>query len=180
MIMTILNRKFYLKDTLHVARNLLGCILCRKIDAEIYRGIIVEAEAYTQEDAACHAFKGITPRCQAMFEEGGISYVYFTYGMHYCFNVVTEAKGRGCAVLIRALEPIGFGGNTDGPAKLCKVLKINKELNGVDLTSEESSIWIEKGELVKDVSTTTRIGIKQNADYLWRFYIKDNHWVSKR
>lgn len=177
--MAILKRSFYLKNTLAVAKNLLGLVLCRRIGDKVYKGIIVETEAYTQDEPACHAFKGITPRCEVMFKEGGFAYVYFTYGMHYCVNVVTEKEGKGCAVLIRALEPIGFDG-TNGPAKLCKVLNITRELNGVDLTSEDSPMWIERGKKPAEIVETTRIGIKLAADYPWRFYIKNNKWVSKK
>lgn len=92
--MTVLKKSFYLKDTLDVARELLGCVLCRRINDEILRGVIVETEAYTQDDPACHAYKGITERSKVMFEDGGISYVYFIYGMHFCFNAVTEKKTR--------------------------------------------------------------------------------------
>lgn len=177
--MARLKRSFYTKSTLDVAKNLLGCVLCRKIGNTIYKGIIVETEAYTQEEPSCHAYKGVTPRCEAMFKIGGHVYVYFTYGMHYCMNVVTEKAGRGCAVLIRALEPLNEAGETNGPAKLCKVFNITKELYGLDLTDKTSPIWIEEGEKPKEIVTTTRIGIKLAADYPWRFYIKDNKWVSK-
>lgn len=178
--MTILNKSFYLKDTLEVAKSLLGCVLCRRIDGKVIRGIIVETEAYTQDDPACHTYKGITNRSKVMFEEGGISYVYFIYGMHYCFNVVTEKKDLGCAVLIRALEPLNCNLKTNGPSKLCKALSITKDLNGIDLTTDKSDIWIEKGKTPADIIVTTRIGIKEAADYLRRFYIKDNKWVSKK
>ncbi len=177
--MSRLKRSFFKKNTLTVARNLLGCVLCRKIGNTVFRGIIVETEAYTQDEPSCHAFKGLTPRCEVMFREGGHLYVYFTYGMHHCMNVVTEKEGRGCAVLIRALEPLGFEG-TNGPARLCKALNITKELNGIDLTSEDSPVWIERGKKPAEIVETTRIGIKLAADYPWRFYIKDNAWVSRK
>lgn len=177
--MVLLSKSFYLKDTVEVAQKLLGCVLFRELEGKIYKSIIVETEAYTQEDAACHAYRGITPRCEVMYGEGGAAYVYFTYGMHYCVNVVTEKKGRGCAVLIRAVEPLNYEAKTNGPARLCKALNITKELNGADLTSKASPVWIEKGEKTDfEIVTTPRIGIKQNVDYPWRFYIKDNKWVS--
>ena len=179
--MTVLNKEFYLNDTLKVAKNLLGNIFCRKIDGKVYKGIIVETEAYTQEDPACHAHRGITKRTETMYKKGGISYVYFTYGMHHCMNVVTEKENRGCAVLIRALEPITEGlSGTNGPSRLCKILNITRDLNGIDLTSNESDIWIEKGNKPKEIITTTRIGISKATDLKWRFYIKDNPWVSKK
>ena len=177
--MVLLSKSFYLKDTVEVAQKLLGCVLFRELEGKIYKSIIVETEAYTQEDAACHAYRGITPRCEVMYGEGGAAYVYFIYGMHYCVNVVTEKKGRGCAVLIRAVEPLNYEAKTNGPARLCKALNITKKLNGADLTSKTSPIWIEKGEKTDfEIVTTPRIGIKQNVDYPWRFYIKDNKWVS--
>ncbi len=177
--MVLLSKSFYLKDTVEVAQKLLGCVLFRELEGKIYKSIIVETEAYTQEDAACHAYRGITPRCEVMYGEGGAAYVYFIYGMHYCVNVVTEKKGRGCAVLIRAVEPLNYEAKTNGPARLCKALNITKELNGADLTSKASPVWIEKGEKTDfEIVTTPRIGIKQNVDYPWRFYIKDNKWVS--
>ena len=177
--MVLLSKSFYLKDTVEVAQKLLGCVLFRELEGKIYKSIIVETEAYTQEDAACHAYKGITPRSEVMYREGGVAYVYFIYGMHYCVNVVTEKQGRGCAVLIRAVEPLNYEAKTNGPARLCKALNITKQLNGVVLTAKASSLWIEKGQSSDfNVVTTGRIGIKQNADYPWRFYIKGNNWVS--
>lgn len=180
--MDILKRNFYNRATLQVAKDLLGCKLCRKIDGEVLSGIIVETEAYTQDDPACHAYRGKTPRSITLFKKPGIAYVYFVYGMHYCFNVVTENEGTAGAVLIRALEPLAPVLNTNGPAKLCKSLSISKDLNEVDLVSGNSILWIERGNEIShlNIETTTRIGIKQAADYPWRFYIKDNKFVSKK
>lgn len=178
--MTALKRDFYNRDTLKVAKDLLGHKLCRKINGQILSGIIVETEAYTQNDPACHAFKGKTPRATTLFKQPGISYVYFIYGMYYCFNVITEPEETAGAVLIRALEPIGNIINTNGPGKLCRELQITKEHNEIDLTSD-SCLWIEEGIKVpkNKIHTTTRIGIKQATDYPWRFYIKENKFVSK-
>ena len=178
----MLNKNFYNRNTLDVAKDLLGCKLCRKVDGKILSGIIVETEAYTQDDPACHAFRGKTPRASTLFKQPGIAYVYFVYGMYHCFNVVTESEDTAGAVLIRAIEPIGPLCNTNGPAKLCRELKITKELNEIDLTCENSCLWIEKGiEVPKNqIYTTTRIGIKQAADYPWRFYVRGNDFVSKK
>jgi len=180
--MGILKQDFYNRKTLEVAKDLLGYKLCRKINGRILSGIIVETEAYTQDDPSCHAFGGKTPRSITLFKKPGLAYVYFTYGMHHCFNVVTEPEETAGAVLIRALDPIGDLENTNGPAKLCKEMNITRELNEVDLTSEKSCLWIEKGiEITKNkIHTTTRIGIKQAADYPWRFYVKENRFVSKK
>jgi len=180
--MSIIERKFYNRSTLIVARELLGCKLVRNIDGEIIQGIIIETEAYTQEDPACHAFKGKTLRASTLFKKPGISYVYFIYGMYYCFNVVTEPEGRAGAVLIRALQPFGKLNNTNGPGKLCREMKITKELNEADLTRMDSGLWIEKGESLAEnnVIVTSRIGIKLAVDYPWRFYIKNNPHVSRK
>lgn len=178
----MLNRSFYNRNTLDVAKDLLGYKLCREINGQILSGIIVETEAYTQNDPACHAYRGKTPRASTLFKTPGIAYVYFTYGMHHCFNVVTEKEETAGAVLIRALEPIDALVNTNGPAKLCKQMNITRELNEIDLTYKNSCLWIEEGIKIpkNKIYTTTRIGIKQAADYPWRFYVKDNKFVSKK
>lgn len=175
-------KDFYNRNTLEVAKDLLGYKLCRKINGQVLSGIIVETEAYTQDDPSCHAFRGKTPRSATLFKKPGLAYVYFTYGMHHCFNVVTEEEETAGAVLIRALDPLEPLCNTNGPAKLCKAMDITRELNEVDLTSKDSELWIEEGIEIGEaqIHTTTRIGIKQAADYPWRFYIKDNKFVSKK
>lgn len=180
--MSILKQDFYNRNTLEVAKDLLGCKLCRKIDGQILSGIIVETEAYTQNDPACHAFRGKTPRSITLFKHPGLAYVYFTYGMHHCFNVVTENVETAGAVLIRALEPIAPLCDTNGPAKLCREMQITRALNEIDLTSKNEELWIEEGKKISKnkVHTTTRIGIKQAVDYPWRFYVKDNVFVSKK
>lgn len=180
--MNIPDREFYNRDTLKVAKDLLGYKLCRKIDGEVFSGIIVETEAYTRNDPACHAFKGMTPRSATLFKQPGIAYVYLIYGMYYCFNVITEPEGTAGAVLIRALDPEPPLTNTNGPGKLCRELKITKELNEVDLTLPDSDLWIEEGIKIpkNKIITTTRIGIKVACDYPWRFYVKDNPFVSKK
>ncbi len=177
----VLHRKnFYRQNTVTVAKELLGAVLCRRIGDKILRGVICETEAYTQDEPACHAYKGKTGRCEIMFKEGGFCYVYFIYGMHYCMNVVTENEGRGCAVLIRALEPLDGLTATNGPSRLCKALEITRELNGIDLRTKNSPLWIEKGTKPVEIVTSTRIGISVAADYPWRFYIKGSEWVSKK
>jgi DNA-3-methyladenine glycosylase len=179
--MTILSRDFYNRNTLDVAKELLGCRLSRKINDDIYSGIIVETEAYTQNDPACHAFRGKTKRAITLFKKPGLSYVYLIYGMYYCVNVVTEPEDTAGAVLIRALEPLNGLKNTNGPGKLCRELQITKELNEIDLTVSGSGMWIDKGTKidVENIISTSRIGIKQAVDYPWRFYIKNNPFVSK-
>lgn len=174
------------------ARRLLGCVLERELDGEIVRCRIVETEAYDQTDAASHSYKGRTPRTDVMFGPAGHLYVYFTYGMHYCCNVVVGHEGEGAAVLIRAVEPLGgqivlqqrrngkTGAElTNGPAKLCQALGIDRKMNGHDLRQAPLRLIIEPQVADEDIITTPRIGIKQAVDVPWRFYIKENQHVSK-
>jgi len=160
--MGIISQDFYNRNTIEVAKDILGCKLNRRIGNEVLSGIIVEVEAYKQDDPACHAFRGKTPRAITLFKQPGIAYVYFIYGMYHCMNIVTEEYDKAGAVLIRALEPIPPTENTNGPGKLCKSLNITKEFNETDITSENSDLWIEEGIIVpkKQIITTTRIGIK--------------------
>jgi DNA-3-methyladenine glycosylase len=176
-----------------VAQRLLGCYLIRNINGVELIGKIVETEAYDQTDQASHSFRGPTPRTEIMFGPSGYTYVYFTYGMHYCMNVVTGEIGHGSAVLIRAIEPLKgievMRSNrhdiekdkeiTNGPAKLCQALRVDKQLNGHSLDKEPLQLVIKPAVNSNSVITTTRIGIQHEADSLLRFYINDNQFVSK-
>lgn len=175
-----------------VAPLLLGCVLERTIEGRTLRGRIVETEAYDQADVASHSYRGKTPRTEVMFGPAGHLYVYFTYGMHYCCNIVTGSAGHGAAVLIRAVEPLegedvmgelrgGKGGVelTNGPAKFCQAFAIDREMNGQDLQEEPLKLIIPENRLVEKIVQTTRIGISQGKDVPWRFYIKNNPHVSK-
>jgi len=187
--MKILTRSFFEQDTLKVARELLGKKLVRSLDGHILSGMIIETEAYIgATDTACHASKGKTPRNAVMFGKAGIAYIYFVYGMHYMLNVVTEAEDKPCAVLIRAIMPVEgradmenrrkrSGKNlTDGPAKVCQAMGINKSLNGWDLTRGES-LGIEEYQIISSerIHQTPRIGInyaaQKDKDALWRFQV---------
>ncbi len=164
------------------APRLLGCKLVRRVDGRQLSGRIVETEAYSQDDVASHSYRGQTPRTKVMFGPAGHLYVYFTYGMHYCCNVVTGPDGHGSAVLIRALEPLAGldrGTKTDGPAKLCKALGINKDLNGHDLHQEPLKLLLEPPLPQTDIVQTTRIGISRGQGAPWRFYIRGNSYVSR-
>lgn len=177
----VLTKDFYERDTLEVAPELLGCLLHRRLaDGSILSGIIVETEAYKQNDPACHAYRGKTPRSMTLFGECGLAYIYFIYGMYHCFNVVTEPKDTAGAVLIRALEPISPLTHTHGPSRLCKSMQITKDLNETDLTNPDNPIWITFSKKIpkKKIITTTRIGISVATENKWRFYIKDNPNVS--
>ena len=183
--------EFLQKPAFEVAPLLLGCILERKINGKVIRVRIVETEAYDQTDAASHSFKGQTARTEIMFDEPGHLYVYFTYGMHYCCNIVTGKKGTGAAVLIRAVEPLegeeymrelrmGSGVHiSNGPAKLCQALAINKELNGHDLADSPLKLIIQKPLQAHFITQTKRVGISQAKDVAWRFYMTGNKYVSK-
>lgn len=173
------------------AKRLLGCWLVREINGQTLVGRIVETEAYHQRDAASHSYRGKTPRTEIMFGPAGFAYVYFTYGMHYCFNVVTGAAGEGSAVLIRAIEPIegidemakrrSRGGVelTNGPAKLCQALAINGELNKHDLRLSPLQIIAQPKLPASKIIATTRIGISKDTHRTWRFYVKESPFVSK-
>ena len=165
-----------------VASRLLGCELVRKLNGTTLRGRIIETEAYDQTDAASHTFNGETPRNSVMFGEAGHLYVYFTYGMHYCCNVVTGPIGEGSAVLIRAIEPIegedimlqnclGRTSLADGPAKLCQTLAIDKTMNGHDLQKSPLKLIINPPLPSETILPAPRIGISQAKDKLWRFII---------
>lgn len=172
-------RKFYQQSTLQVARDLLGCFLVRKIGRKIIKGIITETEAYIgEDDLACHASKGRTPRTEIMYGEAGHAYVYMIYGMYHCLNIVTERKNFPAAVLIRSIEILGSStSKLNGPGKLCKYLKIDRKLNGCDITKKDK-LWIKEPAQnfsKKNIVAGKRIGIdyaQHCNEYFWRFYIK--------
>jgi DNA-3-methyladenine glycosylase len=175
-----------------VAPRLLGCVLERRINGRLLRARIVETEAYDQTDISSHSYKGRTPRTEVMFGAAGHLYVYFTYGMHYCCNIVVGPPGHGAAVLLRAVEPLAGEAEmayrrngreglelTNGPAKLCQALDIDKTLNGHDLRTSPLRL-IASDELSSDeITQTTRIGISRGQDVPWRFYITGNSYVSR-
>ncbi len=185
----ILSPDFYARPTLTVARELLGARLVRLLDGIRLAGIITETEAYIGEkDLGCHAKSGKTKRNAVMYGPPGHAYVYFTYGMHWCLNAVTEAEGFPAAVLIRAILPIEGveiihkrrnGGDTRGPAKLTRALAIDGALNGVRLTEPSSGLWIESGLSVPDESVTVgpRVGLYTVPEpwksMPWRFRVID-------
>ncbi len=196
--MKLLTRDFYTRDTITVARELIGKYMVHEYEGEPLVCRITETEAYCgPEDKACHAygFKD-TPRTRALYAEGGYSYVYFIYGMYYCMNVVTERKGFPCAVLIRGGEALKgldtiarlrFGKNfgeltkaqernlLNGPGKLCRGLHITKEDNGLDLLQDNFYIYEEEEEKKPYIETSRRINIAYAQEYAekeWRFLEK--------
>lgn len=179
-----LSREFYDRDTISVAKELLGKYLIHKINGIEQIGKIVEVEAYLgQHDLAAHSSKGITKRTQVMFGPPGHAYVYLIYGIHHCVNIVTEKEGNGTAVLLRAIEPIkNIEGRTQGPGLLCKAMHIDKQLNGHDLLSNNFYVARSATESSITIQEKPRIGVdyaKHWAAKLLRFYIKGNSFVSK-
>jgi len=191
-----LDRTFFSRDTLAVARDLLGKRLVRLLaEGQRLSGIIVETEAYVGEtDRACHAARGRTPRNAVMYEKAGLAYVYLIYGIHHCLNAVTEQEGFPAAVLIRALEPQEglakmreFRSGqpdrilTSGPGRLCQALAIDRTFNGSDLCISPD-LYVEEGDAPAGIVTDTRIGISADEtarERLWRFCVAGNLYVSR-
>jgi DNA-3-methyladenine glycosylase len=187
-----LSKTFYIRPAQKVAKDLIGKIICRKKGNDLLSGIIVEAEAYPGKfDPASHSFIGKTKRNSALFDEGGKAYVYFTYGNHFCFNVVSGLKNQGNGVLIRAVEPLEgieiMSKNrkikdifelTNGPGKLAKAFDIDGILDGEDLCGEVIFLAEPVSNKSYKVLSSKRIGISRNVDKLYRFYMKDNPYVS--
>lgn len=176
-------RTYFERPARAVARDLLGTILVRRTSQTALAGIVTEVEAYTQSDPASHSFHGKTRRNEVMFGRGGLLYVYFTYGMHFCSNVVTGSEGIGEAVLLRAVEPIagistmekrrnGSHRLTDGPAKLCQAFGFGREENGASLLGPE--LFILPGVVLPPhrIRRTPRIGIRVATEKKWRFIVK--------
>lgn len=194
----ILKREFYIKDGITLAKDLLGKILVKEIDGVLYKGRIVETETYMGVvDKAGHSYNNRrTKKTEAMYREGGYSYIYLIYGMYNCFNVTASIKDNPEAVLIRALEPLENKelmlkirkvkrdkDIANGPGKLTKALRITSEDNDIDLTLRKN-IWLEDdGYIPNKIIETTRIGIdyaEEFKDKLWRFYISENNNISKK
>lgn len=161
-----LHRSFFEQGTLTVAQELIGA----KLHFNNHSGVITETEAYIgQDDPACHAAKGLTPRTKIMFGAAGYSYVYLIYGMYHCLNIVTEVEGFPAAVLIRGVICDTTHRHLDGPGKLCKAWGITKEHNAINMCDEDSPFNVSTGSPATHILTTPRIGIKVGTEHLWRF-----------
>ena len=189
----ILPRSFYDRETEIVAREILGAVIECRADDGVASGIIVETEAYVGEhDPACHAAAGRTRRTEPLYGRPGLSYVYFVYGVHWCFNAVTRGEGLPGAVLVRAIQPLrGIelmqarrgskvrGVNlTNGPGKLCEALAIDGKMNALSLQS--GTLVVREGSRVSDdqIVSGPRIGITKAAEWPLRFFVSGNEWVS--
>ena len=195
-----LSRTFYTRDVHIVAKELLGKFLVRKTGRKYLIGKIVEVEAYDGSiDKAAHTYGGKTKRNEVMFKEGGYLYVYFTYGMHFCSNVVAGKLNEGKAILLRAVEPVNcldemainrfkkkeissveLKNLTNGPAKICQAFGIARSENGTDLTRNEIFILDAPKPSTNKIAASTRIGIKKSVDLPWRYYIKNNYFLSRK
>ena len=195
----VLTRKFFIRPVLVVAKDLLGKVLIKKDGNRVLAARIIEVEAYDGKvDKSSHSFNGKTKRNEVMFNEGGYFYVYFTYGAHFCCNVVTGKRNSGEAVLIRAVEPLlginkmivnRFGRElksekeiynlTSGPGKVCKAFGFNKEYSGLDLTN--CSVFIVNQPKLKKnmIGVSKRIGITKSVSLPWRFFEIGNPYLSK-
>lgn len=186
-----LPQEFYLADSREVSKNLIGKLLVHRIGDVVFSGMIVEAEAYRPGDPASHAWRGQTPRNKVMFGPPGYAYVYFSYGMHNLLNFVCEPEGVPSAVLIRALEPVenaslmmknrkGAGLNqlTNGPGKLTQALLITLAHNGKPVFEGNLTVHPYQECSPDEIAVTTRIGISQGTDLPWRYYLKNNPFVS--
>ena len=192
-----MNHSFFRKDTVELARKLLGCLLVHGTPEGVAGGMIVETEAYVGAiDKACHAYRNRSERTKIMYGDGGYAYVYFIYGMHHCFNVVTGPQGEGNAVLIRALEPVigldlmcrrrrtkQFTNLCSGPGKVCQALAITKEEYGLDMCNPISPLRIVRFRHIPDnrIVSSPRINVayaEEAAAWPWRFYIRNNIYVS--
>lgn len=180
-----LEKSFFLTaNVVEIAKELIGKELHVKVDGNHQAGIIVETEAYSYTEKACHTYlKRNTNRTKTMFMEGGVAYIYLCYGIHHLFNIVTNLRDVPEAVLIRALEPLDKNAQkkvTSGPGKLTKYLGVTKALDTTSLNGDH--LWIENQGHKFDIEASKRIGIdyaEEDADLLWRFTAKGNPWVSK-
>jgi DNA-3-methyladenine glycosylase len=202
---TVVSSDWCSRSALELAPDLIGCTLVRQWpEGRQVRGIIVETEAYEPGDPACHAYRGMTERNRVMFGPAGFVYVYLIYGMYHCLNIVSDQPDIASAVLIRALEletippqqspkPTGSKAQSParlaaGPGKLCRVLEIDRSLNGT-LLQPGQPLWLEQRTPAwqqkfdqgnHPLIQTTRIGLTQGADLPWRWYLRDSKAVSKR
>ena len=185
--MKLLPASFYNRDTVEVARDLLGKEYIRRHGSQVFRGFIVETEAYRSDDEACHAYKGLTQRTAPLFGPVGHTYVYVCYGIHFCLNIVARATDKLPAggVLIRGVSVSGhdeYPQRIDGPGRSAKALHITKADTGLNVMYEDSSLIILDAPTIPDeiITITPRIGISKSTEALWRFYYNDKELQRRR
>jgi DNA-3-methyladenine glycosylase len=180
------------RDTVTLARMLLGKVLVREIDGDRMAGRIVETEAYLPDDPACHAFRGVTARNRSMFLDAGHAYVYLCYGTSHLLNVSSECAGTGAGVLLRALEPLagthhmrrarGIDRLRDlarGPGRLTSALQVDLRFDGLHLFAGGGPLWIgSDGSAVASIGVSTRIGITQGAAARLRYFVAGSEYLS--
>ena len=167
-----------------VAPNLIGCLLIKRVSQnQFLSGVIVETEAYSQEEESCHGFSGRTQRNETLFGEPGNFYIYLSYGIYHCVNIVTGKKNWANGVLLRSIAIKGENERiAAGPGLLAKRFGLNKKHDNLFL-SPENDFWLTEGENIKKMSSivqTTRIGISQAKDIPWRWYLQSSRSISKR
>ncbi len=188
-------RSFFNRDSLKIAEDILGYVLIRESTEGKTSGIIVEVEVYRgEDDPASFAYRGKTKKSVPLYSKPGTIFVYLTYGMYYLLNIITEKENFPAAILIRAVEPLegielmikrrktkDLYNLTSGPGKLTQAFDIDHSLNGLDITSPTSPLYInERTAEKKELVWKPRIGIKEGTDRLWRVYIKNNPFISKK
>ena len=176
---------FYDRDTIEVAKDLLGKHIVHVTGGIERVGRIVEVEAYLgPHDLAAHSARGLTPRTRVMFGPPGHAYVYLIYGIYHCMNIVTQAEGRASAVLLRALEPVrNIENRTQGPGLLCRAMHIDRKQNGQDLLSDDFYVTYPPEARRFTIVKRPRIGVDYAGHWakrLLRFYVKGSAFVSKR
>ena len=166
-----LKRSFFNRSPVEVAPELLGKLLVRKLDGQVLVGRIVEVEAYLSHgDEAAHGFKGLRPHTASLYKEAGHAYVHGVR-QYFLLDVVTEGEGTPSSVLIRAVEPVqGIEVPADGPGKIGKAFTITRALDGVDMTSAYSELFIADGHDTREVRVSPRVGISKSKDMPLRFY----------
>ena len=181
---SILTKRFFSRPSHIVAPSLIGCFLIKRISKESFlTGVIVETEAYSQEEASCHGFSGKTARNKTLFGEPGNFYIYLSYGINNCVNIVTGKRNWANGVLLRSIAIKGENERiASGPGLLAKRFGLNRNFDNLPL-SPENDFWLTEGESLRkteNIVQTTRIGISQAKDIPWRWYLKSSRSVSKR
>ena len=181
---TLLEKEFFARPSHLVAPDLIGCFLIKRISENNFlSGVIVETEAYSQEEASCHGFSAKTKRNETLFGEPGHLYIYLSYGIYHCANIVTGKKNWANGVLLRSIAIKGEDERiASGPGLLAKRFGLNRSHNNLFL-SPKNSFWLTKGlnsKITGNIVQTTRIGISQAKDIPWRWYLKSSRSISKR